>query len=511
MSISKTSDLYRLVNSLSSSEKRTFRLYAERIHNSDALLYMKLFDLIDKQKVKDEALLLNKLDNINKTKFSNLKRHLYEQILVSLRMVSKIHKPNVRIRELLDFAYILYGKGLYLESLKILKKAKSLAEKHHLDLMTLNIVEVEKMIHSRHITRSKLEDLETMLNMAEQKSRAIANRVILSNLRLRLHKFYIENGHVKNREDEEKVKQVFGELNTISVELLSYMEQVYYYQSQIWFYYILNDFKACFISASALVNLLQTDNDLAVRDINLLFRTYHYLLTSAYNTRNIEGHRKHLQILESFRKDNYERFNYNTKIISFMYVHLGRLNQHFLDGSFDEGIELIQNRTLKRLERYAATLDAHKLMIFYYKIAWMYIGCGKPDKSIFYLQTIINMSNSALRKDIQAYARVMFLMAHFDMDNEYIIPTLVKNYWRYFHKDREAHKEPIEFLRFFKDYYRAALDHRRTIIYEYSRQFTEMQQNKYGKRAFLYLDIVPWLKAKTERRPLNEIYEETIL
>lgn len=61
MSISKTDDVFALVKSLSKAEKRSLRLFVERIQDSDSLAYMQLFDILDKQKVLDEPFIKSKL------------------------------------------------------------------------------------------------------------------------------------------------------------------------------------------------------------------------------------------------------------------------------------------------------------------------------------------------------------------------------------------------------------------------------------------------------------------
>jgi hypothetical protein len=58
---------------------------------------------------------------LSKVQLSNLKSYLYKQVLVSIRL--NIPSQNIRyqIREQIDFAAILYNKGLYKQSLKILR------------------------------------------------------------------------------------------------------------------------------------------------------------------------------------------------------------------------------------------------------------------------------------------------------------------------------------------------------------------------------------------------------
>jgi hypothetical protein len=101
----------------------------------------------------DEKVILRK-GIVTKQQLSNLKAHLYKQILISLRM-NPVHKNiRIQIREQLDFATILYQKGLYKLSLKILDKAKALALKNEEKYAAYDIVEFEKLIESQYITRS---------------------------------------------------------------------------------------------------------------------------------------------------------------------------------------------------------------------------------------------------------------------------------------------------------------------------------------------------------------------
>ena len=365
MAISKTDDLFRLIKSLSKSEKRTFRLFAERIKSSKELLYMQLFDIMDRQKTVDEQAILSKLGILSPVKYSNAKRHLYEQILTSLRMLNKSKRSNIQLREYIDFVYILYGKGFHLQALKVLQKAKNLAKEHHHDFNLITIIELEKLIHSRHITRSEKRPIQTLTEQATEKIDILSNRVKLSNLKMLLHRFYIENGHVKNAAEAKEVSQFFKEqLPSLEIAELGQMGKILLYQSNVWYYYILNDFETCYEFALKWVQIFREYDELQTRDINLYLRGYHYLLTASYNLKKHKTYARYHEELEAFRKSNYHRFNRNTKVLSFLYTHSGRLNLHFLNGSFKEGVLGIR-KTLLRLERYKDIIDKHKILIFY--------------------------------------------------------------------------------------------------------------------------------------------------
>lgn len=115
--------LFVLIKSLSKSEKRQFKIFASRLETSSNTKFIELFNILDKSETYDEKLIL-KSGSIKKVQLSNLKSYLYKQILVSIRL--NIPSQNIRyqLREQIDFAVILYNKGLYKQSLKILDKTK---------------------------------------------------------------------------------------------------------------------------------------------------------------------------------------------------------------------------------------------------------------------------------------------------------------------------------------------------------------------------------------------------
>ena len=83
--MSNSDPLYQLIKSLSKSEKRNFKLYANRIQSNEESKFMMLFDAMDKLTEYNEDKILQKANGISKSQLSNLKAHLYKQILMSLR------------------------------------------------------------------------------------------------------------------------------------------------------------------------------------------------------------------------------------------------------------------------------------------------------------------------------------------------------------------------------------------------------------------------------------------
>jgi hypothetical protein len=149
-----TDALFQLVKSLEKSEKRNFKLYVKRNSSSENLKTIQLFDALDKMTDYDEPLLLKKNKEITKQQLSNIKAQLYRQILSSLRIIKDENNIDIQLHEQMDYARILYNKGLYLQSLKALDRLKDVARDHNQITYLQQALFFEKKIEALYITRS---------------------------------------------------------------------------------------------------------------------------------------------------------------------------------------------------------------------------------------------------------------------------------------------------------------------------------------------------------------------
>ena len=188
-------NLFVLVKSMTKSEKRQFKLYIGRLGVNEDSKFLLLFKVLERLKVYDEQVIL-KAGFVKKLQLSNLKAHLYKQILISLKLNPSHQNLRIQLREQLDFATILYHKGLYRQSLKMLDKAKSLAIKNQEKNIAYEIVELEKIIESQYITRS-LSNRAELTAQAKELSHQNVIASKLSNLSLQLYGLFLKTGYVK--------------------------------------------------------------------------------------------------------------------------------------------------------------------------------------------------------------------------------------------------------------------------------------------------------------------------
>jgi len=139
-----TDSVFQLIHSLEKSEKRNFKLYVQRNSSNSDMKIIQIFDAMGRMTHYDEGQLLKKLPSIKKQQLSNIKAHLYRQLLASLRILKSEVNIDILLHEQLDYARILYNKGLYMQSLKILDKIKELAASFYQDSFLIQIISLEK-------------------------------------------------------------------------------------------------------------------------------------------------------------------------------------------------------------------------------------------------------------------------------------------------------------------------------------------------------------------------------
>jgi len=500
--------LFRLIKSLSKSEKRNFTLYVNRIQDTKEVKFVQLFEVLDRQKQYNEAQIFQKIPDLKRSQLSNIRRHLYKQLLTSLRMINVQVNVDLAIREQIDFARILYNKGFYKDSLKILERAKVIAMSAHQDLLHLEILEFEKLIELRHITRSSADRADTLADDAVMRAAVIDTNSQLSNLSLRLYGLYIKIGHIKQEKDYYMLGEFFrSNLPARPETEMTFFEKITLYQCHFWYNHILLNFVQGYKYAQKWVDLFEQDPDMQLNDPELYMQGFNNLLSSLFYTGYYSKFDENLKSLEAFGEKNYKKFTQNEAVQYFLYLNNHRINRYFMQGAFSEGT-LIVPELKKKLSRYKTHLDQHRIMVFYYRIACLYFGSGDNNSAIDYLNRIINFSIGHLGEDIQCFARILNLIAHYELGHYNLLEHLVKSVYRFLRKMEELNAVQEEILRFLR---RSLNTNPQNLTESFIKLRTRLiphTSSPVERRSFLYLDIISWLTSKIENRPVQAVIQE---
>ncbi|MEO9020539.1 MAG: hypothetical protein ABI237_10410 [Ginsengibacter sp.] len=505
-----TDSLFQLIHSLQKSEKRNFKLYVKRNSSNNDLKVVQLFDAIDKMSVYDESALISKTYSIKKQQLPNIKSHLYKQILSSLRLLESSGNIDIMLHEQLDFAKLLYNKGLYHQSLKILERIKEIADNNNQINFRIEALILEKKIETLHITRSMQDRADELTQDVVLTNKKLIVQSKLSNLALQLYSWYIKNGLARNKDDEKEVEDYFHLYLTDDIKNpQEFYEKLYYHQSYCWYAFIRQDYLMYYRHTYKWVDLFTNDPVMIRIETGNYIKGLHNLLNAHFTLRNYAGFEETLSLFEKFSKSDVVKLNDNNKIQVFVYLYIAKLNRHFQEGTFKEGLGMVSEITT-RLEEYNLFLDQHRTLIFYYKIASLYFGAGDFSNAIDYLNKIINWRVS-LRSDLQCYARLLHLIAHYELGNFQLLEYLIKTVYRFMSKMQNLSLVEEEIFRFLRKSFYLTAKKLKPEFEKLLNTIKQLETSKFETRAFAYLDIISWLESKVSDKPVYETIREKYL
>ncbi|MCR6719745.1 MAG: hypothetical protein NVV59_05495 [Chitinophagaceae bacterium] len=499
--------LFQLIKSLEKSEKRNFKLFVKRNSSSDDLKSIQLFDALDKMSEYDEATLLRKNKSIRKQQLSNMKAHLYRQLLASLRIIRDEDNIDIRLHELMDYARILYNKGLYLQTLKALKQFKDLAREHQQISYLQQALFFEKKIETLYITRSMQDRADILSNESDfvTNSLSLVNR--LSNLSIQLYSWYIQHGHARNEKDMRSIQVFFqSHLPENAKTAEGFYEKLYLYQSYCWYAFIRLDFLQYYRYSQKWVDLFDTHPQMLAVETATYIKGMHNLMGAHFDLMNHGKLEKDIRRFELFARTKLVKQNDNNRILTYQYLYTARINLYFLQGTFEKGIKMVPFLE-EMLREYEIYLDTHRVLVFYYKIACLYFGSGDNEKAIDYLNRIINQK-ADLRTDLQCYSRLLHLIAHYELGNFELLEYLIKSVYRYMAKMENLSKVEEEMFAFLRRSFHVGAHALTPEFEKLLHKLKKYEGNPLESRAFAYLDVISWLESKINKVNVQDVIRE---
>ncbi|QEC67095.1 hypothetical protein FRZ67_07255 [Panacibacter ginsenosidivorans] len=499
-----TDELFQLIKSLDKGEKRSFKLYMKRSSGGEDLKIIRLFDALDRMDEYDEKVLLSRNKSILKQQLSNMKASLYKQLLASLRQTKDDENIDIYLNEQMGYARILYNKGLYHQALKILDKIKQTAKANNQVTFQLQVLFFEKKIEALHITRSIENRAEQLSHEVDEVNTQLSLMSKLSSLSLQLYSWYIKMGHARDEKDVTAVKMFFeANLPPCSVSRMHFYEKMYLYQSHCWYGFILQDLLMYYRYAQKWVDIFEQEPYMKKVEAVQYIKAMHNLLSAHFDTNNYTKFNEALAQFEKFSHSENANMNTNVRIQTFVYLNIAKINKHFLEGTFTKGLELVPEIE-EKLQEYHLQLDRHRILVFYYKIACLYFGSGDNEKAIDYLNRIINWKVD-LRTDLQCYARLLHLIAHYELGNYQLLEYLIKSVYRFMAKMKNLSVVEEEIFRFLRKSFSLAPNKMIPAFKSLKEKLQRYEGNPLETRSFMYLDVIAWLESKIQNVPVEEV------
>ncbi len=512
MSKTPSDSLFRLIRSMSKSEKRHFKLYASR-HSVEENNYLKLFDAIDSQKSYDEDAILKKFSKEAFTnRFPITKKRLYETVLRSLDAFHSQSSIDAQLKRELHFAEILYKKSLYNQCAKVLTSARHTALKHekHSSLAEIHHWQkklIEKDNYLGHDDRSVAQMLHEDVMIADRMKDFNEYWNIKSRLFLLLNK----QGKVRNNKELNNFKKIID--NTLlKNEGKAQSHEARYLFNHIYsaYHFGTGDYKSSYRFLKRNMELIEANPAAFKEEPNIYFSVLTNLIYVSTSLKRYDEVFELMKKLKAIPETLDTSRNEDLEIKLFSSAYSIEITLYNTLSEFEKSITLVPGIE-KGLDRFGEKINRLRKAYFYFNIAVAYFGAEKYSAALRWTNRLFSEPNIDENQDIYCFARILNLIIHIELQNDDVIPYILTSTSRYLKTRNRVYKFETVFLEFIEQLIRLDKKNDITVIYKkLLGNLKKLSTDPFEKTVFEYFDFIAWCKSKTEHVSFREMLEEKI-
>ena len=510
--MSKTSSdkVFQLIKSLSKAEKRYFKVYTSK-QAGDKNNHQILFDAVDKQDEYDEALMKKNLKNPALVKALPIaKTRLYDVILRALDSYHSNSSIDAQLKRTLHCAEILYKKGLYEQSQKLLDGAKKLAYKYDKHTSLLEIFMWEKLlIEKDNYENIGDEELEAMMLENTRITKMIEVYNDFWGIKSRLFNILNKRGKARTEEGLTKLKSIIDDtLLNREAEHIFYQSEYLYNHIYSAYYFGVGDYANSFKYLKANVDHIEATLDKFQEEPNIYFSILTNIVYVASQLKDFKAVFFYLKKLRGLPETMEIKNNEDLEIKLFSSANSIELTIYFLTGEFEKGLEIIP-QIEAGLILYENQLNSVRKAFFYFNIAIIYFGAKKYNDALKWTNRLLNDIDISKSLDIYCFGQLLNLLIHIELNNKNLLPYALRSTQRYLSTRNRYFKFETSFLdligKLLKSPDQISENEQYEVFLERMRELTDDQLES---SAFEYFDFISWAEAKTSGREFGEVVRE---
>ena len=441
-----SNELFKLIKSLSKSEKRFFKL-SSSLQSGDKN-YLKIFDFIDKQKKYDEDSL--KQEFLGTTFINHLpseKNHLYKLILKSLRSYYSEQTISSILKQEIKNVEILYKKALYKECGKFVKRAKKMAEEHEKFYYWFELLSWEKRLMAEAFESGDFTvDLDKLIKEEEEVIAKLRNLAEYQILYSKINYVFRSGGFTRNESERQVVEEIanYHLIKGKNTALSTRAASICYYIKGLCSATNRN-YQESFTFFNK-VRLILDNNKKLKADLSQRYvTTLSHLLNCYLDDSNFEEAEKLIHELRGIHTQ--KGFNsMDIRVKLFTSSNNAEILMNNKQGEFEKSFELI-NSIGDTIQDYGEKIPKEQHLMFTYNMAYTYFGIGDYKKSLSFINELLNDNEQKLRQDIYSFARLFNLLIHYELGNYDFLEYSIKSTSRYLSKYEKDYQIESVFVR----------------------------------------------------------------
>ena len=489
--------LFQLIQSMTMSEKRHFKIYASKHVIGGNNDYVRLFDAIAAQEDYDDGALLEAdfVKNLPAEKY-----YLQNLIMRSLNVFHDRSSAKTTIYSLLHSIDILYHKGLYDQALRLVKKAKKIAKDNELFVQGLAVSEIEVELLSKQFEYGLAsEEIVKSQDLIED----LMNFRTLQKVTTDCYKARLEIGTSRSDADSKRLEK-FLQKDGVGEKDYPSTKRAEMYQNGLnltYTYFVGDDQKS--MDYTTQMTTLYEENPHLIEYSTIGYVSSLYNLHNAYLARGQKDLAEETLLKLEASKDKYgipTSDNIGARV--YYYSMNIRLNYYLKNDRYEEVEKILQERGRDE-KRFGRKIGKPQLYEYYFLRAKYAFVTGKFKQALKYTNSILNDLNFKVRADLLSAVRLLNLLIHYELRNDFTLEYLAKNTMSYLRKKERLFKVEAELIKFITNYHKAnSLKEQLADLQQLESAMSQLKKDKYERIPFDLFDFERWAKAKIQNRSL---------
>jgi len=498
--------LFKLIKSLSASEKRYFSIYASRHTMGEGNNSVRMLKKLDVLKEYHEKKFLEKNKKEAFAKHYRFNKHfLYNLILDSLRAYHAGKTPQSVIRELIQNAEILIEKGLFAEALLAIREAKAKAIKYEFQELHLEVLRQELHLYrEQSLTEISEKAIDDLVDQFRGVLKDMDSVLSYEWANLRIGQRISKAGFARTSQSLEELARM--DPHAVQKEAPPQFAAAWnFYNSKVAITFIRQDFEKALVEIDALINLINAHPHMSAAIPRAYINVLHnkiVLLNNLKRYREVDDVAQKIDAIPVRTQVMKNRKFYSS--------HNLLLSMYPKTGEFEKGLRLLETMEKKLETGEVQFLNPIHRLTHCFSAANIHFCAGHFAVSNKFLQEIIDRGDVSPRSDIVAYARIMRMIVQFEMGKQDLLEYTVRSVYRFLYKRKRIYKFEDIILRFIRKKAPAIESPREMIqaFVELHAELLPLTRDTFERNAFAYFDMLSWLESKIYNKSFSDIVKE---
>lgn len=498
MKTSLLEETYELIKSLNKTEKRYFKLYTRFQQGEKS--YLRLFDIIDKQKSFNEIIINKEFLASNKvSNFPAIKKYLFDQLVASLKSYGAYKDLDSDHTDLIETYKVFHYKGLHGQSERLLKKIKQLTLEDDAFLRHFSALLLEYYKEIYNPDNSSSANVITILNELRSTLDIIENYSTIANIFTRVRLHLRKKLYCRNKRDKEELTRIIAPLlKTTEADMLSRTALSMRNLALCDYYLAVGEPKKAFETSKIYLELRKnagSNDKLDTLTINEYFQHSVICVRSGF----FEGFEENIKLYKSLIDTVRNKEKY---FIAYERWYTHQFIYYTRTGQFKEGISFTKNEQKNKIPIETNFSMRSKITLWYF-IAYSFYATMEYKKSLQYIQRILNEQNTDLEEFV--FAKLLMMVIHYDLKNYELLEYQTRSAFRFMEKKERLYESERLMLDFFKTVLSSDSKTRRKQQLEELKKNIETLFKTWYERGFsYYFDILSWIESKLTGKDFAE-------